>query len=152
MTLSLLQYAEALKRRAQEQDDRVQRALKRVADQGATMARKRTLEVARDTGRFAHGWRSEDRDDGAAVVNLEAHAPYVDDGRAPEAAAPPIAVLIRWVERKMHVGGKEAERIAWLISREIAERGIRGKQIAAWLAKKLAPVAQREVAKEQEKL
>ena len=152
MTYSLSQYADLLKRKASETDARAQRALRRAADRGVVMARKRSLEVAHDTGAFAYGWQSEDRGDGAAVVNPRAHAPYVDDGRDPGDAPPPIAVLLRWVERRLHLGGKEAERAAYAISREIAERGIKGKEITAWLAKKLAPVAQSEVAKEQEKL
>lgn len=149
--LSLLGYVDALTKRASALESRTQRALMRAANRGVVLARRRTQEVAFDTGAMASGWRSEERgDDAAAVVNVKLHAPYVDDGRS-AGAAPPIAVLVRWVERRMGVGGREAERIALSIARKIAARGIAGKQIAAWLAKQLAPIAAEEVTREMGK-
>lgn len=149
--LSLLQYADALSKRASALEDRAQRALLRAANRGVTLARRRNQEVAFDTGAMASGWRSEARgEDAVAVVNVKMHAPYVDDGRA-AGTAPPFAVLVRWVERRMGVGGREAERIALSIARKIAARGIAGKQITTWLAKQLAPIAAAEVRREMEK-
>ena len=149
------QYAKLMSRNAAEVKDRVQDALVRTAERGAKLARQRTRETKHvDTGRFAEGWKAEGRDDvgGAAVYNDAQHAPYVDDGRRAGDAPPPIAALVRWVERRMGLGGDRAWAAARAISRRIAARGIVGAQIAKWLGDKLKPMAQTEVEKELREL
>lgn len=153
--ISPAQYAALMTRNAAVVEDRVQDALARAAGQGAKLARQQTREVDRvDTGRFAEGWKSEARDDvgGAAVYNDAQHAPYVDDGRRAGGAPPPIGALVRWVERRLGLGGDHAWAVARTISRRIAARGIVGAQIAKWLGDKLKPIARAEVEKELREL
>lgn len=56
-------------------------------------------------------------------------SPYglvVEKGRRPGKGMPPEGVLLRWVEVKMGVSGREAERIEFAIRRKIAAKGTRG--------------------------
>lgn len=86
-----------------------------------------------DTGGFAASWRGEDRgDSAAAVVNTKPYAPYVDDGQPP-GNPPPLAVLVRWVERRLRLGGHQAWAAARTIQQHIAERGITAAEITKWL-------------------
>ena len=146
------QYAQLMRRNADKTGDRIQDALRRVADRGAVMAKARTREMdIVDTGGFAASWRGEDRgDSAAAVVNTKPYAPYVDDGR--EAGdPPPLAVLVRWVERRLGLGGHQAWAAARTIQQHIAERGIAAAEITKWLGEKLKPLAEKEVAEELER-
>lgn len=141
------QYAKFLGRMASERGRKVQRALEETAAQGARMARERTRDLDKvDTGRFAESWRAERREDGAAVVDVAPYAPEVDDGRTP-GPEPSLPQLARWAERRLGVGGKGAWAAARNIARRIAERGTVGAHITTWLAKKLAPIAERRVEK-----
>lgn len=145
-------YAQLMRRNADKTEDRIQDALRRVADRGAVMARARTREMDLvDTGGFAQSWRGEDRgDSAAAVVNTKPYAPYVDDGQPP-GNPPPLAVLVRWVERRLGLGGHQAWAAARTIQQHIAERGIAAAGIAKWLGEKLKPLAEKEVAEELER-
>lgn len=146
------EYAQLMRRNAAKTEDRIQDALRRVADRGAVMAKARTREMDLvDTGGFAASWRGEDRgDSAAAVVNTKPYAPYVDDGQPP-GNPPPIAVLVRWVERRLGLGGHQAWAAARTIQQHIDERGTAAAEITKWLGEKLKPLAEKEVAEELEK-
>lgn len=146
------EYAQLMRRNADKTEDRIQDALRRVADRGAVMAKARTRETGHvDTGGFAQSWRGEDRgDSAAAVVNTKPYAPYVDDGQPP-GNPPPLTVLVRWVERRLGLGGHQAWAAARTIQQHIAERGITAAEITKWLGEKLKPLAEKEVAEELER-
>lgn len=138
------EYAQLMRRNAAKTEDRIQDALRRVADRGAVMAKARTREMDLvDTGGFAASWRGEDRgDSAAAVVNT--------DGQPP-GNPPPLAVLVRWVERRLGLGGHQAWAAARTIQQHIDERGTAAAEITKWLGEKLKPLAEKEVAEELEK-
>jgi len=146
------EYTQLMRRNADKTDDRVQDALRRVADRGAVMAKARTREMDLvDTGGFAASWRGEDRgDNAAAVVNTKPYAPYVDDGQPP-GNPPPLAVLVRWAERRLGLGGHQAWAAARTIQKHIEERGTAAAEITKWLGEKLKPLAQKEVTEELER-
>lgn len=146
------EYAQLMRRNADKTEDRIQDALRRVADRGAVMAKGRTREMdIVDTGGFAASWRGEDRgDNAAAVVNTKPYAPYVDDGQPP-GNPPPLAVLVRWVERRLGIGGHQAWAAARTIQQHIDERGTAAAEITKWLGEKLKPLAEKEVAEELER-
>lgn len=146
------EYAQLMRRNSAKTEDRVQDALCRVADRGAVMAKARTREMGLvDTGGFAASWRGEDRgDNAAAVVNTKPYAPYVDDGQ-PLGNPPPLVVLVRWVERRLGLGGHQAWAAARTIQQHIDERGTAAAEITKWLGEKLKPLAEKEVAEELER-
>lgn len=150
--LSPAEYAKFMGKRAEELRDRTQRALRKAADQGARLAKQRTLDIDKvDTGRFANSWRSGDyRDDGAIVWSSAWHAPWADDGQKP-GEMPPLLALARWAERRLGVGGAQAWAAARAIAQKILERGTKGAEVVKWVAKRLGPIAQRELQKEFDK-
>lgn len=93
-----------------------------------------------DSHQFEQGWKPEVRADGGyAIVNTAPHAPWADDGRPP-GSPPPIAALVRWVERRFRVGGPEAWAIARSIAEKIAQRGTKGAKVLEWVARRLEVV------------
>lgn len=150
--LTPAEYAQLMRRNADKTEDRVQDALRRVADRGAVMAKARTRELDLvDTGGFAQSWKGEDRgDSAAAVVNTKPYAPYVDDGRRP-GDPPPLAALVRWAERRLGLSGHQAWAAARAIQQHIDQRGTAAAEITKWLGEKLKPLAEKEVAEELEK-
>lgn len=134
-------YVRYARQQAEEQLKRTSQALGRSAARGAREARQRTADVgAVDSHQFEQGWKPEVRADGGyAIVNTAPHAPWADDGRPP-GSPPPIAALVRWVERRFRVGGPEAWAIARSIAEKIAQRGTKGAKVLEWVARRLEVV------------
>ena len=53
---------------------------------------------------------------------------WVDKGRRP-GKQPPVKPLIRWARVKLGLSGKEANQVAWAISKTIAKKGTKGTNI-----------------------
>ena len=146
-------YAALMRKNARQVQKAAQDALLSVAVKGERLAASRTRELKKvDTGGFASGWHAERRGkDGAAVANNKGNAPFVDDGRPP-GRPPPVDVIVRWVERRLGLGGVEARKTAFAISRKLAQRGVAAAEITTWLAKRLRNPAQQAVADAIEEL
>ena len=97
---------------------------------GVPMARRETLRrEAVATGEYLDAWRVQRvADNAVALRNLSPHAGFVEYGRRP-GRFPPLWAIRLWVEQKLHKGGVEGARIAFLIARKIAQRGVRGRGI-----------------------
>lgn len=80
------------------------------------------------SGDFLRGWRARQSSDGVYVGNISPHSFWVENGRRP-GRFPPIIVIQRWVEMKLQVAGPEARRAAFLIARQIARAGTKGRFI-----------------------
>lgn len=150
MPISPKQHAEFLRRLAREQIPDVARALLGVAREGAKLARARTREIHKvDTGHFADGWGAGMREEGPAIENTAIDAPWAEMGRRP-GAMPPLVVLVRWVERRLGLGGHKAWAAARAIAHKIAQRGTKGAQVLDWLRPRLVMLGQKAVIKELE--
>lgn len=107
----------------------------------------KTKPVPVDRGIYRAGWRIEPRDNGAALFNHVAWAPFIEFGVKPDQVKPGramIQALAEWVKRK-GIGGKtkktkkggpvlvqkvsmtEALQIAWAIAMSMKKKGIHGK-------------------------
>lgn len=68
---------------------------------------------------------------GSALVRgvVGTSSPYgevIERGRRPGRGWPPRGALLRWVELKFGVSGREAQRIEYLVRRKIARKGFEG--------------------------
>lgn len=146
-------YAALMRQNAKQVKKATQEALSSVAVKGEGLAKARTRELKKvDTGGFVAGWHAEKRgQESAAVANNKGNAPFVDDGRPP-GKPPPIDVLVRWVERRLGLGGAEARQAAFAISQKLAQRGVAAAEITSWLAQRLKKPAQQAVADAIEEL
>lgn len=88
----------------------------------------------------------------ATVSSSLFYAPIIESGRRAGARRPPLAPILLWVTRKLHVTGDQASRVAFLIARSIGRKGIPGKHVFERAAQNLVPVAQARFEALQERI
>ena len=125
-----------------------------------------------DRGTYRLGWKARPTGHGATLFNDAVHAPIIEDGRRPGARMPPVAVIQRWAERKLHLTDRALEKavaksgkgkktkalreaakidargIAFLMARAIGRRGIKGKHVLRNAVPALIKIVQEEVERE----
>lgn len=107
-----------------------------------------------DRGFYRAGWRAEKTKKGAAIVNNQPHAVFIEYGVRAANVKPGramIAALTQWARRK---GFEEPERAAWAIANKMRQRGIWGQKglgVLALLEARLPAIIREEVAREIEK-
>ena len=83
-----------------------------------------------DRKRYLNGWRVTSPRWGAIALSNEwIHAQIIETGRAAKSARPPVTAIQAWAVRKLGIPRKDAKRIAFVIARNIGERGLRGRHI-----------------------
>lgn len=81
-------------------------------------------EGAVNTGAYLGAWRSTALQPvGASIFNSKLHAAIIEDGRRP-GRLPPLAIIMRWAQRRLGLSQEEAKRAAWPIGRAIKARGL----------------------------
>lgn len=97
-----------------------------------------------DRGTYRRSFQAEDTPDGVLFGNVSPHAGLIEEGRRAGAPMPPLAPIAAWAQRKkIALRGKSvkrqkaAMRIAYVIARAIARRGIPGHHIMAKVDKQL---------------
>jgi len=68
------------------------------------------------------------------VINIPEYAIFIENGRRPGSTPPPIAIILRWIQRKRIKGRNRVNgrfisnnSLAFMIARAIGRRGIRPK-------------------------
>lgn len=92
---------------------------------------QRSQELAFDRGGYARGWKVS-LSVGEKTLTIYNQAPYssvIEQGRRPGARQPPTKALVPWVRRKLGIGRRQAEGVAFLVARKIGRDGIPGKLI-----------------------
>lgn len=83
-----------------------------------------------DRGLFRAGWRFTFMPDGALILNVEPHAPFIEFGVRSanvKIGRKMIAALTEWVVRKrLAAPGKDAVSAAWAIAKAAKRKGIFG--------------------------
>ena len=91
---------------------------------------KSVLLVRPYRGQFNAGWATKRIDWlTRAVFNRAKHSPFVEGGRAPGGAPPPVSALEPWVQKVMGIPAPESRRVAFLIARKIGRRGIAARPV-----------------------
>ena len=111
-------------------------AMRSAARFGATAVLResaRTRPRPKASGAYERSWIVNRISDGATVSNSARHAIFVERGRK-AGRAPPRDAILEWIRQKRlgkrrGRGRSRAERIAYLIQRKIAKRGIPGRFI-----------------------
>lgn len=106
-------------------DGDVRRGLKTAG--GKILSELRALTAARgirDTGNFAGGWGTVVNGLDLVVFNAASNAEFVEHGRAPGAAMPPLGPIGEWLQRR----GKSAT-LAFVVARSISRRGIKARPV-----------------------
>ncbi len=105
------------------------------------------------TAGYRRSWHAVNTPGGATLYNDAPHAIFVENGRKAGSKFPPLSVIVDWVILKGLVKGtarktrhsastnqlKEAARIAFVIARAIAKRGMRGHHIMEKTRDRLNP-------------
>lgn len=94
-----------------------------------------------NTANYLRRWKAVRTGEGAAVFNSAMYAGVIELGRRKGAAMPPIEQIARWAQRRLGMKYDDAKKIAFVIARSIARRGLRGRFIMT------DPTAQREMAR-----
>lgn len=65
----------------------------------------------------------------AMLINDAPHAAVIEHGRRPGAKPPPLAPIVRWVERKLGIPAPASLRVARSVQMAIAKRGMKPKRV-----------------------
>lgn len=97
-----------------------------------------------DTGAYKRAFRVDDNQkrrstDGlrdmrfrkmpAMLINDAPHAAVIEHGRRPGAKPPPLAPIVRWVERKLGIPAPASLRVARSVQMAIARRGMKPRKV-----------------------
>jgi len=82
-----------------------------------------------DIGSFLGAWRSQLIEGGAEVRNDAPYSAVIEGGRRAGAAMPPRKVMAEWAQRRLGLSAAEAKRIAFVLARAIARRGLKPRKI-----------------------
>jgi hypothetical protein len=82
-----------------------------------------------DSGAYKRGFRVRRSRAGPEVRNDNPYAAVIEHGRRPMRPGPPYAPILAWVQSKLGMRGKAAERAAWAIRAAIHRRGTPPKHI-----------------------
>ena len=101
------------------------------------------MMVPKFTGKFSESWQGQPISwHGYRIRNTAPHGPPVDFGRRPGAAMPPLKAIEKWVAMRFGIsmvqyrgrGGRfvasPARRVAFLVARSIARKGIRPRYVS----------------------
>ena len=94
------------------------RALKRAGHEAVLLLEVGSFPI-NDRGLYRKGWKMHSTKSRLEVWNKVKHAIFVEDGRRPGAAMPPLAPIAAWLRRH---GANP--RLAYVVARSIARRGI----------------------------
>ncbi len=171
-------YAEALALISREKDHVVERGRKIVRRTVKMVAPRiiqglisRDPRPPVDRSTYRREWHFDDTREGASVYNSSPHAGVIEYGRRPGARMPPLAAIEAWVHRKglvlgvtkkgkrrrlssrltpSQISGYQAQvrRVAWLIARSIARRGLPAHLILETAAKHIDVEIRRALARE----
>ena len=104
-----------------------------------------------NTGRFLGAWRSHAIAGGAEVRNDAPYAAIIEGGRRAGAAMPPRHVMVAWAQRRLGLSVKEAKRIAFVLARAIARRGLKPRKILENAIPEISAAAREEMNREIQK-
>jgi hypothetical protein len=80
----------------------------------------------KDRGLYKAGFRSQVQGGALTLFQVAPNVNFVDDGRRAGSKMPPLQPIREWLERR----GSEA-RLAWVVAKTIAERGIAPRNVYA---------------------
>lgn len=95
----------------------------------APPASPRGTPGAVNTGNYRRNWRFTALPDGASLYNPVKYAGVIEEGRRPNNKFPPRAAIVRWIQLKMKKTREEAQKLAFVVQRAIAARGLQARKV-----------------------
>lgn len=100
-----------------------------------------------NTGFYKKAWKIQMLPDGARVFNAATYAGIIDFGRRP-GKFPPKEVIVRWIQRRLQKPEKEARKMAFVVQRAIAKRGLLARRVLSGNVPMLKQIWAEELTKE----
>lgn len=158
MPMTLFEYRQWLKKMKKGHREAGIRGVQSAAMKGVQMIQTEIIPSVTpqpvDRGLFRAGWRFTFMPDGALILNVEPHAPFIEFGVRNynvKIGRAMIAALTEWVVRKKLASpGKEAVSAAWAIAQSMKRKGIfgGGLRILERLKAQLPEIIREEVSRE----